>query len=124
MLVLVEPDHSQIPFRRLPHYCLRNLPFKMHESTPGFPAVSYSSPLFGLSLSRHLKFYNEAAAVSNTTVTEHEVTFDPKASWLKFHLGINRYALYPRDDLVISQLVKEMQSLTVVSAGDGWIDEV
>lgn len=88
------------------------------------PTVSYSSPLFGLSLSRHIKFYNEAAAVSNTTVTEHEVTFDPEASWLKFHLGINRYALYPRDDLVISRLVKEMQSLTVISAGDGWINEV
>lgn len=71
-----------------------------------------------------MKLYNEAAAASNTTVTEHEVTLDPDASWLKFHLGINRYALYPRDDLVVSQLLKEMQNLTVVSAGDGPTDEV
>lgn len=61
----------------------------------------------------------EAAALSNITVSEHKVTFDPEASWLKFHLGINRYALYSRDDPAIPQLLREMQSMTVVSAGDG-----
>ncbi|KAM9336518.1 pseudokinase FAM20A [Symphorus nematophorus] len=65
---------------------------------------------------RHMKLYSEAAAASNITVTEHEVTFDPNASWLKFHLGINRYALYSRDDPAIPQLLKEMQSMTVISA--------
>lgn len=69
-----------------------------------------------------MKLYSEAAAVSNITVTKHGVTFDPDASWLKFHLGINRYALYSRDDPAILQLLKEMQSMMVVSAGDGWID--
>ena len=69
-----------------------------------------------------MKAYSEAAAVSNITVTEHEVTFDPDASWVKFHLGINRFALYSREDPAIPQLLKEMQSMTVVSAGDGWID--
>ncbi|XP_044035706.1 pseudokinase FAM20A isoform X3 [Siniperca chuatsi] len=63
-----------------------------------------------------MKLYSEAAAVSNITVIEHEVTFDPDASWLKFHLGISRYALYSRDDPAIPQLLKEMQSMTVVSA--------
>lgn len=48
----------------------------------------------------------------------HRVTFDPKASWLKFHLGINRYALYSRDDPAIPRLLKEMQSMTVIGAGD------
>ncbi|XP_036936916.1 pseudokinase FAM20A [Acanthopagrus latus] len=65
---------------------------------------------------RHMKAYSEAAAVSNITVTEHEVTFDPDASWVKFHLGINRFALYSREDPAIPQLLKEMQSMTVVSA--------
>ncbi|KAG7226390.1 hypothetical protein INR49_013801 [Caranx melampygus] len=65
---------------------------------------------------RHMKLYNEAAAVSNLTVTEHEVTFDPDASWLKFHLGISRYALYSRDDPSIPQLLKDMESMPVVSA--------
>lgn len=66
-----------------------------------------------------MKLYIEAAAASNITVTEREMTVDPDASWLKFHLGINRYALYSRDDPAIPQLLKEMQSMMVVSAGDG-----
>ncbi|XP_022598023.1 pseudokinase FAM20A [Seriola dumerili] len=65
---------------------------------------------------RHMKLYSEAAAVSNLTVTEHEVTFDPDATWLKFHLGISRYALYSRDDPAIPQLLKDMESMAVVSA--------
>lgn len=65
-----------------------------------------------------MKLYSEAAAVSNITVTEHKVTYDPDASWLKFHLGINRYALYSRDDPIIPKLLREMQSMTVISAGD------
>lgn len=69
-----------------------------------------------------MKLYIEAAAVSNITVSEHKVTYDPDASWLKFHLGINRYALYSRDDPVIPQLLREMQRMTVVSAGDGQTD--
>lgn len=74
------------------------------------------------SLVRHMKRYNEAAAVSNITVTQHKVTYDPYASWLKFHLGINRYALYSRHDVAIPTLLKEMQSMTVISAGDGLVD--
>lgn len=65
---------------------------------------------------RHMKIYSEAAAVANITVTEHEVAYDPDASWVKFHLGINRYALYARDDPAIPKLLKEMNSMTVVSA--------
>lgn len=65
---------------------------------------------------RHMKAYSEAAAASNITVTQHEVTFDPDANWVKFHLGINRYALYSRDDPAIPKLLKEMQSMAVVSA--------
>ncbi|XP_070707712.1 pseudokinase FAM20A [Pempheris klunzingeri] len=64
---------------------------------------------------RHMKLYSEAAAVSNISVTEHEVTFDPDASWMKFHLGISRYALYSRDDPAVPQLLKDMQSMAVVS---------
>ncbi|XP_041828938.1 pseudokinase FAM20A [Melanotaenia boesemani] len=65
---------------------------------------------------RHMKLYNEAAALANVTVKEQEIIYDPDASWLKFHLGINRYALYSRDDPAILQLLKEMQNMTVVSA--------
>lgn len=65
---------------------------------------------------RHMKLYSLAAAVANITVTKHEVTYDPDTSWLKFHLGINRYALYSRDDPTVLQLIKDMQSMTVISA--------
>lgn len=71
-----------------------------------------------------MKLYSQAAAVSNITVSEHKVTYDPGASWLKFHLGINRYALYSRDDPIIPKVLQEMQSMTIVSAGDGQTDGV
>lgn len=71
-----------------------------------------------------MKLYSEAAAVSNITVPEREVTFDPDASWLKFHLGISRYALYSRDDPAIPQLLKDMEGMIVISAGEGWTDGI
>lgn len=70
---------------------------------------------------RHVRHYSEAAAISNISVIVHQVTFDPDASWLKFHLGINRYALYSRDDPAIRRLLKEMQSMTVIGAGERFI---
>lgn len=63
------------------------------------------------------KFYIEAAAASNITIPDHPVTFDPEASWLQFHLGINRYALYARDDSSVDRLLRDMQTATVISAG-------
>lgn len=65
-----------------------------------------------------MKLYSEAAAASNITVTKHKVTFDSDANWLKFHLGINRYALYSRDDPAIGKLLRDMQNMTVIGAGD------
>uniref|UniRef100_A0A672KTB8 FAM20A golgi associated secretory pathway pseudokinase n=2 Tax=Sinocyclocheilus grahami TaxID=75366 RepID=A0A672KTB8_SINGR len=67
---------------------------------------------------RMKKFYIEAAAASNITILDHPVTFDPEASWLQFHLGINRYALYSRDDSSVDRLLRDMQTATVISAGD------
>lgn len=65
---------------------------------------------------RHMKMYSEAAAVANVSVATPEVTFDPDASWVKFHLGINRYALYSRDDPSIQQLLRDMKSMKVINA--------
>ena len=64
-----------------------------------------------------MEMYNEAAAASNVTVPKHKVTFDPEVSWLKFHLGINRYHLYSRQDPAIAQLLRDMHDLTIISAG-------
>ncbi|KAM9426002.1 pseudokinase FAM20A [Pholidichthys leucotaenia] len=65
---------------------------------------------------RHMKLYSHVSALTNITVIHHEMTYDPDASWLKFHLGINRYALYSRDDPAVLKLLKDMQTMTVVSA--------
>ncbi|KAA0725471.1 Pseudokinase FAM20A [Triplophysa tibetana] len=62
------------------------------------------------------KFYIEAAAASNITIPDNPVNFDPEASWLRFHLGINRYALYSRDDSSIDRLLKDMETANVISA--------
>ncbi|XP_061564944.1 pseudokinase FAM20A [Cololabis saira] len=65
---------------------------------------------------RHKKLYSEAAALANVTVLEKEMTYNPDASWVKFHVGINRYALYSRDDPAMLQLLRDMQNMTVVNA--------
>ncbi|KAL7857289.1 hypothetical protein SRHO_G00161880 [Serrasalmus rhombeus] len=65
---------------------------------------------------RQQKLYVEAAAASNISIPEQPVTFEPNASWLKFHLGINRYALYSRDDHSIDRLLQDMQSAPIISA--------
>uniref|UniRef100_A0A3Q2P1W6 FAM20A golgi associated secretory pathway pseudokinase n=1 Tax=Fundulus heteroclitus TaxID=8078 RepID=A0A3Q2P1W6_FUNHE len=65
---------------------------------------------------RHKKLYDEAASFTNISLKEPKMTYDPDASWLKFHLGINRYALYSRDDPTILQLLWDMENMTIVSA--------
>ncbi|KAF4085435.1 hypothetical protein AMELA_G00118050 [Ameiurus melas] len=65
---------------------------------------------------RQQKFYIEAAAASNISLPEQPVNFDPDASWLQFHLGINRYALYSRDDQNIDKLLQDMHSATIIGA--------
>ncbi|XP_030631194.1 pseudokinase FAM20A [Chanos chanos] len=65
---------------------------------------------------RQQKYYIEAAAASNISVFDQPVTFDPHASWLKFHLGINRHALYSREDDNIDRLLQDMQSAAIISA--------
>ncbi|XP_013879494.1 pseudokinase FAM20A [Austrofundulus limnaeus] len=65
---------------------------------------------------RHKKLYDEAAALANISLTVQDMTYDPDASWLKFHSGINRYALYSREDPAILQLLKDMRNMTIVDA--------
>nr|XP_005156044.1 pseudokinase FAM20A isoform X1 [Danio rerio] len=65
---------------------------------------------------RMKKFYMEAAAASNISISDHPVSFKPDASWLQFHLGINRYALYNREDSSVDTLLQDMQTDTVINA--------
>uniref|UniRef100_A0AAV2LC85 Uncharacterized protein n=1 Tax=Knipowitschia caucasica TaxID=637954 RepID=A0AAV2LC85_KNICA len=63
-----------------------------------------------------MKLYSEAAALSNVTITAHEALFDPDASWVKFHLGITRYALYSREDPSVQRLVHDITAMKVINA--------
>ncbi|XP_053160076.1 pseudokinase FAM20A isoform X1 [Hemicordylus capensis] len=53
---------------------------------------------------------------------EHNLTSDSliqlrqEASWLQFHLGINRYALYPRASPAIDQLLQDTRNFNTISA--------
>ncbi|XP_076007798.1 pseudokinase FAM20A [Genypterus blacodes] len=65
---------------------------------------------------RTMKYYSKAAAATNVTVIQHEATFDPSASWLTFHKGINRYALYSRDGPMVLKLLQDMKNMTLINA--------
>ncbi|KAM4715134.1 pseudokinase FAM20A [Anableps anableps] len=65
---------------------------------------------------RRKKLFDEAATVVNISLMDQKMIYDPDASWLKFYLGINRYALYSRDDPAILQLLRDMQNMTIVGA--------
>lgn len=80
---------------------------------------SYLTFVDCLALHRRKKLHEEAASLANISFMEQKMTYDPDASWLKFHLGINRYALYSRDDPAILQLLSDMKNMTIVSAGKG-----
>ncbi|XP_039595657.1 pseudokinase FAM20A [Polypterus senegalus] len=62
---------------------------------------------------RHQKYYNTATNVSEAT---NILSFEPESSWVKFHLGINRYALYSREDPHIHQLLKDMTDFDIINS--------
>ncbi|KAG5854286.1 hypothetical protein ANANG_G00036200 [Anguilla anguilla] len=65
---------------------------------------------------RHQKFYKDVVAATNISLPIQEITFDPEVSWLKFHMRINKYALYTRDDPNIKRLLQDMLNAKVVNA--------
>ncbi|XP_005992213.1 pseudokinase FAM20A [Latimeria chalumnae] len=62
---------------------------------------------------RHQHFAREEA---NITSTDVPLQLDLKASWLKFHLGINRYGLYSRSDHTVEQLLDSMGEMDIINA--------
>ncbi|XP_015275339.1 PREDICTED: pseudokinase FAM20A-like, partial [Gekko japonicus] len=44
------------------------------------------------------------------------IQFKQEASWLQFHLGINRNALYPRSSPAVDQLLQDMPRFSTISA--------
>lgn len=51
------------------------------------------------------------------TPTGGELTADSYPNWLRFHIGINRYELYSRHNLVIDALLRDLVSQRITSVG-------
>ncbi|XP_042112426.1 pseudokinase FAM20A isoform X2 [Ovis aries] len=62
---------------------------------------------------RRRKMYKEQL---NLTSPEPPVQLRQDASWVQFHLGINRHGLYPRSSPVVSKLLQDMRHLPTISA--------
>jgi hypothetical protein len=39
-------------------------------------------------------------------------------NWLRFHIGINRYQLFPRHSLALDALLRDLASLKITSVGE------
>lgn len=62
---------------------------------------------------RRHKIYKEQM---NLTSQDPPLQFRPGASWVQFHLGINRHGLYPRSSPVVSQLLHDMRQFPTISS--------
>ncbi|XP_055430956.1 pseudokinase FAM20A isoform X2 [Bubalus kerabau] len=62
---------------------------------------------------RRRKMYKEQL---NLTSPEPPVQLRQEASWVQFHLGINRHGLYPRSSPVVSKLLQDMRHFPTISA--------
>ncbi|TRY88615.1 hypothetical protein DNTS_028836 [Danionella cerebrum] len=63
---------------------------------------------------RSKKVHVDVAAPSN--LTDHPVSFNPDAGWLRFHRGINRYALYSREESGVDALLEDLRRAAIISA--------
>ncbi|XP_003224754.2 pseudokinase FAM20A [Anolis carolinensis] len=107
-----EPRHSRSKLRRLFAHPLYSGPeWPAEELLSGQEALRYYKRKVARWNRRH-KVYREER---NLTL-DSMVQLRQEASWLQFHLGINRQALYPRDSPAIDQLLEDVQVLNTVSA--------
>lgn len=67
-----------------------------------------------ISFRRH-KIYREQL---NLTALDAPLQLRLEASWVQFHLGINRHGLYPRSSPIVSQLLHDMRRFPTISAGE------
>ncbi|XP_053511583.1 pseudokinase FAM20A isoform X1 [Artibeus jamaicensis] len=62
---------------------------------------------------RRHKIYREQL---NLTSLDPPLQLRPEASWVQFHLGINRHGLYPRSSPLVSKLLQDMSHFPTISA--------
>uniref|UniRef100_A0A7M4FR28 FAM20A golgi associated secretory pathway pseudokinase n=1 Tax=Crocodylus porosus TaxID=8502 RepID=A0A7M4FR28_CROPO len=69
-------------------------------------------PLPPLLFRRHKLYRQELNLTSPAALLQLKM----EASWLQFHLGINRYGLYSRSSPAVNQLLHDMQDFSMISA--------
>uniref|UniRef100_A0A8C4P641 Extracellular serine/threonine protein kinase FAM20C-like n=1 Tax=Dromaius novaehollandiae TaxID=8790 RepID=A0A8C4P641_DRONO len=88
------------------------------------PEVTHRDKLFVVNPMEKLlpwKAAEEPACPCSTRQTEMvlptgKTAYDTYPAWLKFHVGINRYELYPRQDPLMPALIEDLATLKIISS--------
>uniref|UniRef100_A0A8D0H318 FAM20 C-terminal domain-containing protein n=1 Tax=Sphenodon punctatus TaxID=8508 RepID=A0A8D0H318_SPHPU len=59
---------------------------------------------------------NENSSKADMVLPTGKTPYETYPAWLKFHVGINRYELYPRQDPIAPALMKEMATQKIISS--------
>ncbi|NWS68255.1 FA20C kinase, partial [Crotophaga sulcirostris] len=70
---------------------------------------------FSLHSSRSDEWVSSSKA--ETLLPTGKMAYDTYPTWLKFHVGINRYELYPRQDPLMPTLLQDLATQRIVSSG-------
>lgn len=58
-----------------------------------------------------------SSSKAETLLPTGKTAYDTYPTWLKFHVGINRYELYPRRDPLLPTLLRDLATQRIVSSG-------
>ncbi|KAJ7425903.1 Extracellular serine/threonine protein kinase FAM20C [Willisornis vidua] len=58
-----------------------------------------------------------SSSKAETLLPTGKTAYDTYPTWLKFHVGINRYELYPRQDPLLPTLLRDLATQRIVSTG-------
>lgn len=58
-----------------------------------------------------------SSSKAETLLPTGKTAYDTYPTWLKFHVGINRYELYPRQDPLLPTLLRDLATQRIVSSG-------
>ncbi|NXS56740.1 FA20C kinase, partial [Brachypteracias leptosomus] len=58
-----------------------------------------------------------SSSKAETLLPTGKTAYDTYPTWLKFHVGINRYELYPRQDPLMPTLLQDLATQRIISSG-------
>ncbi|NWR59839.1 FA20C kinase, partial [Bucorvus abyssinicus] len=62
-----------------------------------------------------------SSSKAETLLPTGKTAYDTYPAWLKFHVGINRYELYPRRDPLMPTLLRDLATQKIVSTGTSYL---